>query len=281
MSTSVSPISSKSDGKEILFTWKFKDFIEVLSNYVRSPEFAALLDVRTVLALRRTSKAVGRIFNKEYVRTVIRLGNLEESLRLSFWAHNAPWLEYLRVNVALKNTSASNSPSPVSSMLYTINSLKVLMRGALKLKSKVYTNIRNVNELKTLSIDDRRRVVNIYCCLQEHVAPFPELLPIIAEVLGMAKDEEIAFWSLVGIFRLPWVAPFLPAVQLCGFDFHLYVISKIIKKCYKEVAKDMRNRVVELATSGAPYQPHLYDILVMVLWRAECRMGGWDSTKSL
>eukprot|EP00826_Nyctotherus_ovalis_P060592 TRINITY_DN8520_c0_g1_i2.p1 TRINITY_DN8520_c0_g1~~TRINITY_DN8520_c0_g1_i2.p1 ORF type:complete len:160 (-),score=18.79 TRINITY_DN8520_c0_g1_i2:833-1258(-) len=95
MSTSVSPISSKSDGKEILFTWKFKDFIEVLSNYVRSPEFAALFDVRGILALRRTSKAISKIFNKEYIRMVIRLGNLEEPLRLCFWAHNAPWLEYL------------------------------------------------------------------------------------------------------------------------------------------------------------------------------------------
>ena len=87
-------LQQNKSNKHEFFAWKFKDFLELIRNYIKSPDFASLLEVKTVLKLRLVCKTTYKLFNDEYLRLVIHLGNLEANLRLSFWACNAPWQKY-------------------------------------------------------------------------------------------------------------------------------------------------------------------------------------------
>ena len=74
------------------FAWNLKDLIVLIKEYIKSPDFACLLTVKTVVALGRVCKNFHNIFNSSYIEMVIQLGNLNKTLRLQFWAFKAPWM---------------------------------------------------------------------------------------------------------------------------------------------------------------------------------------------
>ncbi len=76
------------------FKWNIKDIFELLQDHLRSPDFAALLDVRTVISLGLVCRTFHQIFDRSYLQLVIRLGNLEPALRWLYWMHMAPCAEY-------------------------------------------------------------------------------------------------------------------------------------------------------------------------------------------
>ncbi len=65
-----------------------------LGALIDSPDFAALLDVRTVLSLAQVSRIFRQVFGPRYLRLVVRLGNLNPELRRSYWTHVAMGEEY-------------------------------------------------------------------------------------------------------------------------------------------------------------------------------------------
>lgn len=81
------------DAGEDDFKWNMKDFIEVIRHYVRSPVFAGLFTVRTAIALGQVCRSFRTLFDGEFVKMVICLGNLDESLRFRFWYLKASWDE--------------------------------------------------------------------------------------------------------------------------------------------------------------------------------------------
>ncbi len=74
-------------------TWNIKDLFDLLEEHLHSPNFAALLSVRQVMALGQVCKSFRKIFNSQYVRLVIRLGNLDPDLRYLFWIGQAPYIK--------------------------------------------------------------------------------------------------------------------------------------------------------------------------------------------
>jgi hypothetical protein len=64
-----------------------------MEEYIKSADFASLLEAKDVIALGQVSRAFRRVFNKEYTNLVVRLGNLEQEYRYLFWIHKIPYLE--------------------------------------------------------------------------------------------------------------------------------------------------------------------------------------------
>lgn len=75
------------------------ELFETLKDYFKSDNFAALLEVKEVLSLSLVSKSFHRIFNERYVQLVIRLGNLNGSLRYLFWINQAPYAKYAKIYI--------------------------------------------------------------------------------------------------------------------------------------------------------------------------------------
>ena len=65
-----------------------------MKDYVKSVEFSSLFEIKDVINLQRVCKSFHQLFGREYLKFVIRLGNLETDLRYNFWIHNAPYSEY-------------------------------------------------------------------------------------------------------------------------------------------------------------------------------------------
>jgi len=78
-------------------TLSLKDFFEIMHSYIISPEFALFLDVKTIISLSRVCRNFHNIFTSEYLKMVIKLGNLNENLKIQFFVHFAPWIEYFYI----------------------------------------------------------------------------------------------------------------------------------------------------------------------------------------
>jgi len=70
-----------------------ESFIMKMKEYIKSAEFAVLLEVKDVIVLGQVNRTFSRIFNKKYIDLVVRLGNLEQKYRYLFWIHKIPYLE--------------------------------------------------------------------------------------------------------------------------------------------------------------------------------------------
>jgi len=67
---------------------------EQLTEYIKSPDFASFLEIKDVLALSQVCKLFRKIFDKDYISLLIRLGNLETQFRYLFWVHQVPCAAY-------------------------------------------------------------------------------------------------------------------------------------------------------------------------------------------
>ncbi len=74
--------------------WQIKDLLELMHDYFKSPAFAALLTVKDVLSLGAVCKGFRKIFDKDYVKLVVRLGGLDGEIRYLFWIYQAPYARY-------------------------------------------------------------------------------------------------------------------------------------------------------------------------------------------
>jgi len=70
------------------FKWNIKDFIELIRNYIRSPAFAGLLTVKMVITLGQVCRSFRNLFDQNYVKMVVCMGNLNTCLRFKFWCKN-------------------------------------------------------------------------------------------------------------------------------------------------------------------------------------------------
>lgn len=52
------------------------------------------LNVSDVLKLQRCSRALYRIFGQDQLKRLVRIGNLDDDLRVQFWIHQAPFFSY-------------------------------------------------------------------------------------------------------------------------------------------------------------------------------------------
>jgi len=71
-----------------------KTLFEQIEDHIITPEFALLFQVKELLVLRRVCKTFSKLFNKRYIHFVIRLGNLDNSLRCAFWLHKVSFEKY-------------------------------------------------------------------------------------------------------------------------------------------------------------------------------------------
>ena len=67
--------------------------LEEIKEYIKSPNFALLLELKEVIALGRTCKYFNTIFNRNYINLIVRLGNLDSNLRYLFWIHKIPYVK--------------------------------------------------------------------------------------------------------------------------------------------------------------------------------------------
>ena len=74
--------------------WQIKDILELLQPLFQSISFASFLTAKDVLSLCLVCKGFKKIFNSDYLRLVIRLGNLDPELRQFFWIYHAPYARY-------------------------------------------------------------------------------------------------------------------------------------------------------------------------------------------
>ena len=65
-----------------------------LGDYVHSYDFVSLYETSDVLTMGLVCRGLHAIFDQEYVRRVIRLGNLEAGRRYLFWIYEAPYIKY-------------------------------------------------------------------------------------------------------------------------------------------------------------------------------------------
>ena len=86
----------------ITFAWNLKDILELLRDYIKSPAFASLFDVRTVISLSSVCRSFHEIFNKAYLQLVIRLGNLDSSIRWQLWTYKVPCAKYEFINMQIE-----------------------------------------------------------------------------------------------------------------------------------------------------------------------------------
>ncbi len=70
--------------------------LRLLGVYVHSYDFVGLFEVKDVLTLGLVCRGLRGLFSKEFVRQVIRVGNLEPGLRYLFWINQAPYIKYVR-----------------------------------------------------------------------------------------------------------------------------------------------------------------------------------------
>ena len=89
----ITSFEKTSETSQCVFGWNVKDIFELLTETLQSPSCVALFDVREVLSLSLVCRSFHRIFNKDYLALVIRLGNLDPSLRYLFWISQAPYMK--------------------------------------------------------------------------------------------------------------------------------------------------------------------------------------------
>ena len=82
---------SNSEHSQSIVHWQIRDIIEVLQPQFSSVSFASLLTVKDVIAMSSVCKGFRKIFNKNYLRLVIQLGNMNADIRYLFWIHKAPY----------------------------------------------------------------------------------------------------------------------------------------------------------------------------------------------
>ncbi len=93
----ITSFEKTSETSQCVLNWSVKDIFDLLAEELRSPSLAALWEVRDILNLTRVCRSFHRIFNKAYLALVVRLGNLEPSLRYLFWISQAPYMKYTGV----------------------------------------------------------------------------------------------------------------------------------------------------------------------------------------
>lgn len=71
-----------------------KDLLELLESHFKSPSFASFLTAGDVLALGAVCKSFRKVFDSDYFRLVVRLGNMSFHIRYLFWIHHAPYAAY-------------------------------------------------------------------------------------------------------------------------------------------------------------------------------------------
>ena len=97
-------MKNNSNENIISFKWNLKDFIDLIQIHVKSQRFASLFDIKTVLTIRLVCRNFSIIFDRSYLEMVIRLGNLENSLRTQFWFNKLHCKEYiLYIFIGYKN----------------------------------------------------------------------------------------------------------------------------------------------------------------------------------
>lgn len=52
------------------------------------------LEVSDAIKLQKCSRALWRVFSQEQVRRLVRVGSLDEGLRVKFWIHHSPFFSY-------------------------------------------------------------------------------------------------------------------------------------------------------------------------------------------
>lgn len=67
------------------------------------------------------------------------------------------------------------------------------------------------------------------------VGYFPKLVLLAAAFLGVANNEALAFWSLLGVLTKPWVYPFFSKDYIFGAEFHLKMLENIIEEKFVEL----------------------------------------------
>jgi hypothetical protein len=71
--------------------WQIKDILELLQPVFESISLASLLTAKDVLSLCLVCKGFRKVFNSDYLRLVIHLGNLDPELRHFFWIYHTPY----------------------------------------------------------------------------------------------------------------------------------------------------------------------------------------------
>ena len=90
---------TNSEPSQISLGWHIKDIIEIMEDHFKQAAFASLLTVKDVLSIGSVCKTFRKVFNKEYLNLVVRLGNLNSDIRYLFWIHQAPYAKYALMNV--------------------------------------------------------------------------------------------------------------------------------------------------------------------------------------
>ena len=89
--------NTNSEQSQIGIDCTIKDLLELLEDYFKSYEFASFLTAIDVISLSSVCKSFRKIFNRDYLQLVIKLGNLNNEIRYLFWIHQAPYARYILI----------------------------------------------------------------------------------------------------------------------------------------------------------------------------------------
>jgi len=89
---------TNSENSQTQLGWHIKDLFDLLHEYLESINFASLFTVKDAISIGLTCKTFHKIFNKEYIILVAKLGNLDPDLRYLFWIYQAPYSKYFYID---------------------------------------------------------------------------------------------------------------------------------------------------------------------------------------
>ena len=71
----------------------FVRFLQQYQPYIEDLPFLCFFTVTDIVALKLLCRDTARIFNEDLMFDVIRIGNLDPSIRIYFWVMQAPFYE--------------------------------------------------------------------------------------------------------------------------------------------------------------------------------------------